>query len=289
MYRIASGLNRFRVNKSSIIKNRFVMILFSILLSGNALSDAVITKIEGEGFEVYRAEYHIDIFEWSFLEPNDKIAINDKHTKIHLSLEGKNLVLGKNNTPYEIPEPTNQSIFGNGLKIASSIFQDYLQNQQSGKILQARGSSKPPKFYGADSKVNYFPNSLTMLRLFVEGGNSPLRVTIEGENLKDGFRAEFSGDYIGISTDMLVAGTYEISIDRVGDVEGQPIQKSIEVVSDEKLPVEVRNILSRVDSPAREQLAAILLSETKEWEFAASQFAFSAGRYELVNSILSKQ
>jgi len=269
-------------------KDIYVVLLLFVMLPNIVSADALVTRIKGESYIVLSDGYPLTISEPSMLRPGDKVTITKDDTKVHISQEGENITLDKFNTPYIIPEPISNSIFKNSWKVALSRIQEVLRNEYSESQLISRGTGKPIKLLGLNDGVNNLPTSLQMIRLFIEGGDAPLLVTMENEHSNKVFVAEISGEFVGIPTKDLAEGEYTLSIKSIG-TENNVIVTNIQIVSSEEHPDNIKEVFAVLDSPAREQLTAILLAEDAKWRFAALQYAYSTGQLELVSAIINKQ
>ncbi len=262
-----------------------IFFIASVLVLPEATNaSAMVSEISGKDYKITRGKYSIKANKLDILEPGDTISVL-LDTEISLVLEGRRLNLNSKNTPYVVPESSGKGIFSNAIRVAVSKFRDMLNRTTSTQVLISRGTNQSPKIKSIEPGVNYIPRDIKSLRLFFES-SSLSRVSLTGGNVDSELEIQFSGDMVGIPLTNLPTGRYILQV--LPMVSQTPIETKIilEIVPEKAVPTEVKNVIANYNSPVREQLAAILLSEKSGWRLAATQYAFDANQFDILETIL---
>ncbi len=247
-------------------------------------ASAMISEINGDDFKITRGNYPIKAYKLDILEAGDTVTIL-KDSNISLVIDAGQIYLDSKNTPYVIPDSEEKGIFDNASKLIISKFRDMLTRSSSSQVLISRGTNQAQNIKSTESETNRIPNTIKSLRLFFDH-TSVSKVVLSGKYLKSPIEILLSGDMVGIPIGNLPIGQYSIAITPIFSEKKTELQVPISIVSVNDIPQRVKKVINTLESPVREQIAAILLSEIPGWKLASLQFAFDTNQFDILETIL---
>jgi len=271
-----------------IIKLSFLFILVTVqwFYSHQAIASAMIMEMSGEDFSIKRDGYPVKPGRLLLLKTGDIVEVSGDSRMVINHDQGR-LTLDASNTPYKVPEEAKNTRFTNSIKVAISRFRDLMQRSTTSHVLISRGIGDEVALTGVESGASLVPENISRMRLFLEA-DALSRLIVKDHNGRSVHETDFQGGMVEVPLESLSTGVYELSVEPVFSRSSNLTSMLFKIVSVESIPADVRSFISKIDSPEREKVAAVLLSDRPGWKLSAIQYAYISGDNEILSALLSK-